>query len=127
MSSSPPLPRALPWTLLDYGSDLIVVIGAMSDICPSTASISELPQAPPVREGHASSLALRLVDDLGRARSYAMDAISDPDRDRLLDAPSGSVVVVEEDAAAIDGRRHAYVATIRRMVADTEPVAGPRR
>lgn len=107
------LPRAMPWTLLDFGADLMVVVPAFSSVAPASAEIRVLARAPAVRTGEASRLALRVSYPDGAVRSFPLDAVSEESQAAVRQAPAGSVVVVEEDASAPGGRRHAYVAAIR--------------
>ena len=115
------LPRAMPWTLLTFQNDFLVVVRAFSPACPSSAEIVVLDEAPDVMEGRACRLALRITGADGRNRQFAMDAVSGASERAVADAPAGSVVVVEEDPAAENGRRFAYVATVSKAAARREP------
>lgn len=116
MTTRPTPPCAMAWTLLDYGSDMMVVIHALSDTCPASAVITELASPPSVPEGRASRLSLELHDASGAIRTFVMDEVPERDQGRVVEAPRGSVVIVEEDPSAPGGRRHSYVASIRRIV-----------
>lgn len=112
MFQSPPapLPRALPWTLIQHQGDSFIAIPAVSAATPARAVILVLLRAPEVRDNAACRLALRLEAADGKVRLFALDACSPQAERSVLDA--GVVGVTEESAAAPNGIRFAYVATV---------------
>lgn len=105
-----PLPRALPWTLVQHGGNSFIAIPAVSAATPLRAAVLVLRHAPEVRHGTACRLALQLEDAAGQTRLLALDACS-PQAERSI-ADAGAVGVVEETAATANGIHLAYVATV---------------
>jgi hypothetical protein len=90
----------LPWTLFSSTVELAVVVPAFSPLRPSSASFDRPEPHGPLR--------LELEYDDGSALAWTM-ARSSEDAEATV-AAAASVVIVEEDASAPKGRRHAYVA-----------------
>ncbi len=119
------LPRALQWTLLSFPNSLLVVVPPFSRALPDSAEVLVLEEAPEVREGLASRLALRVTGRDGGSRMFALDAGSEPTGRADTVADAGSVVVVEEDESAPNGRRFAYVAKVRHACEVLDMAACP--
>ena len=124
MSKQLVLPRAMPWTLLDYGSDLVVVLAAFSPTRPLRAEIQELAKAPSVRNGTSSRLALGLYASDGKQSRYVLDAV--PEREQQLILESRSLVVVEEERSGPKAHRHSYVAKVVCLAPEANAQPGIR-
>lgn len=106
-----PAKTAMPWALLRFGSDAAVCVHAFSGARPRSATLTLL--RTPIRTdgGGRSRLRLTLERSNGKTRKLLLEQAA-PD---VEDAIGGlaSVIVVEEDAEAPKGRRHAYVAQVK--------------
>jgi hypothetical protein len=120
------LPRALQWTLMSFPTDLWVVVPPVSRAAPASAEVLVLDEPPDVRKGRASRLALRVTGTDGNSLMFALDAVSERAERAVAVAEAGSVVVIEEDESAPNGRRFAYVAAVRRVsnAPDLQPQDG---
>lgn len=105
----------LNWARMGVGYETVVALPAFSVNPPARARILVRGRPWPVAEGGAGTLALELTGQDGATEIRPLMRMSADGERKVLETPAGSVVVIEEDAAAPNSRRFTYIAEVVRI------------